>query len=283
MNDDDYMAVLREELDEIIIELNEVRAHRDKQKRLIEVLEEERKALQMQKEERVKRSEILLRTDNLQVKYDAKKEERNKAFDEVSDAVKSCNRMLIATGRPPLNLPVYGKYEPRVEHRHRKKEGNEPLPLAAATAASLVVKSVDPLGMPSFHPSREIGRGNSVRTVDSTATGSSNVVVSGILRKGDDASRAKPKKPVKGRKKRTSASSKCKKVRVVKLTESSTATPDATNEDRPNDTTNAKPQSSRSHLKPVKEDSQGDMTDFLDAIGYYSPEEDDNDDDNNNN
>jgi hypothetical protein len=279
MNDDDYMAVLREELDEITSELNKLRAHRDKQKRLITVLEEERKALKLQKEERIKRSEMLSRVENLQKIYDAKKDERNKAFDKVSDVVKSCNRMLIATGRSPMNLPVYGKYQPKVEHRLKKKaeSKNHPMPPSTSPLVVSTRKPVDPLSLPSFHPSREIGKGNSLHTVNSKA--SSNVVVSGILRKCSDTIHVKPEKSVKeGRRKHALGSKKSKHVQIAKITDCLTATPEDDAKQENAKEMPAKP-CTNSQTKSVKEDSQGDMTDFLDAIGYYSPEEEEDDHD----
>ena len=258
--DDDYLAVLKEELDEITIELNEVRAHREKQRKLIQVLQEERQALQVQKEERLKRSVMLLRIDNLQEQYDKKKEERNHAFKEVTDAVKACNRMLIATGRPPINEPVYGKFQPkRAEKRYRKKDEEDGLlkSFSSLPPLSPTPTAVDALSMPSFHPKRDVVGG-------SHPGAHANVAVSGILRK-KDTPRANPKnvsveKSNKKGKRKSNSRGRQPKVRLHSCEELAP---------RQNEAAASSPQES----KPVKIDGHGDMTAFLDAIGYYSPEE----------
>ena len=217
MNDEDYIAVLREELDEIAAELEEARAYRDKRKRLIEVLKEERASLSKQKEEREKRSEVLLSVETLEQKYKLKKELRNRLFDELTVAVKSCNRLLIATGRPPMEEPVPGKALPMADLKRKKKGEEGPLsksltalPLVSPTVASNTMSQhtrITEASMPSFDTKSDLlGSIHSATSSKSNFSKGSKVVVNGILKKRDTPRGGNPKKPVAKLKRRSNGS-----------------------------------------------------------------------------
>ena len=275
MNDDDYVAVLREELDEIAAELEEARAYREKRKRLIEVLKEERASLCKQKEERIKRSQLLSSVEMLEEKYALKKEERDVAFNELSVAIKSCNRFLIATGRPAMEEPIPGKALPMDLMKRKKNKGEEGSLSKSLTALSLVSPMVasnaiasqhtriSEGSMPSFHTKATDILSGSIHSATSSKSNfskGSNIVVNGILKKRDVTPRGgNPKKPVAKLPRRRPAKQGAVKVRAA------TAEQEKNNPD-----TDAKKEK-----KPPKVDGDGDMTNFLDAIGYYSPEEGD--------
>ena len=263
MNDDDYMAVLREELDEITAELEQARAYREKRRKLVEVLKEEKKALETQKEERLKRSEVLLRLERLEEKYEKVKRERKLALSEVTIAVKSCNRLLIATGRPPLDEPLQGRVLPKDELRKKKKEDEEAslsksLP-ALSFVSPMIVSSAGVSGSSmSQHTKNTNILSHSCHSTASTKSGissESKMVLNSILRKKTAYSPVLPKKSVRRSKRRpgsqTSPNLKCKEDRV-----------------------DEKEMEKNKEKKHVKIDGDGDMTNFLDAIGYYSPSED---------
>lgn len=271
MNDEDYLTVLREELNEITAELQEARAYREKRKKLIEALQEERASLLLQKEERTKRSEVLLRVEALEEKYRLKKKERNSAFTELSVAVKSCNRLLIATGRPPMEEPIEGKALPRDELLKRKKKREEQgtlsksltaLPLVAPSSMSQHTRITE-ASLPSFNTKLDIlADNNSVHSATSSKSGiskGSKLVVNGILKKRDTTPRGgNPKKPVaKLRRRPQNGSGKKKETPKVKARIAS-----ETNQPK-----------SEAPKKSARVDGDGDMTNFLDSIGYYSPEE----------
>lgn len=275
MNDNDYIAVLREELDEIAAELEEARAYREKRKRLIEVLKEERASLCKQKEERIKRNEVLLRVETLEQKHKVKKELRDRLFDELTVAVKSCNRLLIATGRPPMEEPIPGRALPMADLKRKKKAEGESLsksltalPLVSPTVSSNTISQhtrITEASMPSFDTKTDLllGSIHSATSSKSNLSKGSKVVVNGILKKRDTP-RANPKKPVAKLKRRSNGSKKgTPKVKVR------TAPKEEEKEK------NQRERDTQKEKKPpkVKVDGDGDMSSFLDAIGYYSPEE----------
>lgn len=282
MNDDDYMAVLREELDEITAEVEQARTYREKRRRLVEVLKEERKALEIQKEERIKRSEVLLRLEKLEETYEAKQKERKQAMSEVAMAVKSCNRLLIATGRPPLDEPLQGRVLPKDELRKKKKEEESSLskslpalsltsPLAVPAAGAgpstsqhtrSTIASGAEVPMASLNAKLDILGSQSCHSTASTKSGfskGSKIVVSGILKNKNPPSKTNLKRPaVKGDRRRSG-------------NRGGPAFKDEAEKDRTNDDETA----NFNEKKQAKVDNDGDMTNFLDAIGYYSPTEED--------
>eukprot|EP00977_Amphora_coffeiformis_P003834 scaffold766_cov179-Amphora_coffeaeformis.AAC.17 len=256
MNDDDYIAVLREELDEITAELEQARAYREKRRKLVEVLKEERKALETQKEERIKRSEVLLRLEGLEEKYEKLKKERKLALSQVTIAVKSCNRLLIATGRPPLDEPLQGRVLPKDELRKKKKEDDEASLSKSLPALSFVSPMVmSPAGVHGSSVSQHSKIAtilshscHSAASIKNCNASESKVALNSILRKKTAASPVCPKK-LAGRSKRRPGSQKHSKTKFKEE------------------------KADEEEKKHVKIDGDGDMTNFLDAIGYYSPSE----------
>ena len=271
MNDDDYIAVLQEELDEITAELEEVRAYRDKRKKLIKVLQEEQQALEIQKEERLKRSEILHKLEDLEAKYKQRKKERNLALTELTVAVKSYNRLLIATGRPPLDEPVQGRILPKEEIKKLKKNNDSDDEEASSTLKTLpLVTPVASHGFSQHSRATIATTGNlsldtepDILAKSSHSAGDPNaskkLVVNGILKKRLTPL-ANPKRPVAKLKKKQP---KTKASNLKKPTK---------NEGKED----PKKESELKRSNHGKTDGQGDMSNFLDAIGYYSPEEAEN-------
>lgn len=297
MNDDDYAAVLREELEELTSELHEARAYRDKRTKLIQVLKEERQALQVQKEERYKRSQLLLRIDDLEEMHSLKKQQRNDAFNALIVATKAYNRLLIATGNRPLDEPLGGVGIKPIDEIKKKKNAEDAAAAAHSQSfsglplvhnnprqhglsgvlsnhnkSSSAFISTDPLA-PSNHSN---ATGKSAYSSKSAISKGSNIVVNGILRKKGNATpggnNPKTTKPTSRRKKGSQH-------RSSKKTSSSSSSTAPSSTTQPSSSPSAKVKiqtvDEQQEEKPHKTDSKGDMTDFLDAIGYYSPEEDD--------
>jgi hypothetical protein len=272
MNDEDYAYVLREELDEITAEVDDLRTHREGARKLLEHLAAERKALQAQKEERLIRSAALLRIDALTEKYHASRADREKARADLSVTLKSYNRVRIATGQAPLD-----EDDPLNRAHHKEQGSGRPnkdellekqrqaereslsqslraLPLASPV---VVNKKYDiPAGSLRSKMSEitDLGRHSGDESVH---TRGSKAMVQGILRKKNlpppAPPRPKPKSARSGLPKGSAGKGK------ARGPSKASPSPRKDIEDDP---------------KQGKHDGQGDMTDFLDAIGYYSPTED---------
>jgi hypothetical protein len=275
MHDENYAHVLREELDDFTAQVDNLRTHREGARKLLEHLAAERKALQTQKEERLIRSAVLLRMDALTEQYHASRADREKARADLSVTLKSYNRLRIATGQAPLDEDdplnrahhkVQGSGRPNKDEllekqlqaeRESLSQSLRALPLASPVVVNKKYAMQDiPAGSLRSKMSEitDLGRHSGDESVH---TRGSKAMVQGILRKKTLPPPAPP------RPKRKSVRSGLPKGSAGKgkARGPSKASP-SPRKDIDDDP------------KQGKHDGQGDMTDFLDAIGYYSPTED---------
>jgi hypothetical protein len=118
MNDDDYAAALRQELESLIRECEDARAARNKGRLLVEHLKAEHSSLQAQKDQRLLRIRLLNELDVLQKQAEDKKQEKMRVVAAVVAAQQRYNQLLVEASR---SLPEAMHHQPVQEQEQTRK------------------------------------------------------------------------------------------------------------------------------------------------------------------